>query len=164
MFKKICCTLVHHSSVISLSKKCSWFYTNFHDYKQITCVGSPTVHIFKNTLGSSCIKINRSDIIYIYIYIYIERERDGRENRCIHVFPKCIYTKGKCKQSTPGFELRSLILFSIMITIMPSLGQDICFNGISTLGVYWMLNPVYTYSYYIIYMICKGIVSRQHSF
>ena len=51
---RICDTLVHHSSILCSSWKCGWFCTNFHYYKQITCVGNQTVDIFDQTDGSSC--------------------------------------------------------------------------------------------------------------
>ena len=46
---RICSTLVHHSSVVSTFKKCRWFYTNLHHYKQIPCVGSQTDYLFNQT-------------------------------------------------------------------------------------------------------------------
>ena len=49
-FGKICGTQVENSSVINLSKKYGWFYTNLHHYKQISKVGSPTVHILDQTV------------------------------------------------------------------------------------------------------------------
>ena len=52
-FRIICGTLVHHSSVNSLSKKYAWFYTNLCPYEQITCIGGPTVHIFNQKVGFS---------------------------------------------------------------------------------------------------------------
>ena len=52
LFGRICGTLVHYSSDTSFSKKCDWFYTSFYHDKQITCVGSPTIHILNWTVES----------------------------------------------------------------------------------------------------------------
>ena len=72
LFRRICGILVHYSSVISLSKKCSWFYTKLRHNKQITSVGCPIVHIFKRIFAISYVTIDgRAHYIYIYIYIYI---------------------------------------------------------------------------------------------
>ena len=38
---------MQHSSIITLSKRCGWFLTDLHHYKQTTCIGSPMVDIFK---------------------------------------------------------------------------------------------------------------------
>ena len=73
LFRRICGTLVHNSSVISLSKTSGWFYRNLHHYEQIACISSPTVYIFNQTVASSSDEIDRRvhHFIYIYIYIYI---------------------------------------------------------------------------------------------
>ena len=68
LFRKICGTLWHHSFFISFSKKCGWLCTNIHHYKQITCVNSPTVHIFNPILGHSY--HGRVHYIYIVLHIY----------------------------------------------------------------------------------------------
>ena len=59
----LCLSQLCHK-IITLSKKCGWFYTNLHYYKQITCVGSPTVNIFNPTVEFSCIEIDRR--VYLY--------------------------------------------------------------------------------------------------
>ena len=62
---------MHHSSVMSLSKNSSWFYSYLHIYKQIICFGHPKVHIFHRTLGPLCIKIDNESLSYIYIYMCV---------------------------------------------------------------------------------------------
>ena len=67
LFKRICVTQVHNSLVITLSKKCSWFYKYLLHYKQINCVDSQMVHLFYLTAGSSHIKVNRR-VRYIHCF------------------------------------------------------------------------------------------------
>ena len=72
LFRRVFSTLFRISSIISLCKKCGWFYTNLRDYKQFTYVGSQTVHIFNHIVGPLHIKIDGGvHDIYIYIYIYM---------------------------------------------------------------------------------------------
>ena len=67
--RRICYTSVHHFFVIIIFKKCDWFFTNLHHYKQITCVGILTAHIFNWTALLSYVEIDMR-VHYIYIYIY----------------------------------------------------------------------------------------------
>ena len=46
LFRRICRTLPHHSSVINSSKKGACVYTSLYHYKQITHVSSLAVHSF----------------------------------------------------------------------------------------------------------------------
>ena len=85
LFRRICVTLIHHSSVLPFPKKCGWFYTNFHPCKKISRRGSPTVHIFNQNIRPSYVEIDIRLPSYIYIYIYIFK--------CMY-FPKP-FVKGK---------------------------------------------------------------------
>ena len=54
---KIYETLVCHFSVVNLLKEFGWFFLNSHRYKQIICVGSPTIHIFNLSVSLSWVDI-----------------------------------------------------------------------------------------------------------
>ena len=66
LFRRICGTLLHHSSVISSSKRYGWLYANIHHYKQINCV----IHLLSFGLVNGHYHIQLTVMIYIYIYIY----------------------------------------------------------------------------------------------
>ena len=55
--------------VISSSKKCAWFYTILHQYKQNTVEVNLSVYILKQTSVSSYDEIDEKESFY-YIYIY----------------------------------------------------------------------------------------------
>ena len=72
LFWRIWGTLVPHSSVVGLSKKFSWFYIGFLQYKQIPSVSSQLVHIY-NCKALYVMSDKRVHFIYMYTCTYMLR-------------------------------------------------------------------------------------------
>ena len=149
---RICGTLVNHSSVISLYKKSSWFYTYLYYDKQIFCIGSSTVHIFNRTVGSSYVKIDgRIHSLSLYIYIYRERERAS-----IHKVQMEKLKDYHSHSPTPSLSHTHTHTHARTHTHTHSLVWIglVGFYGISTIVGYLMPNPLYTYILHI-HVKCK---------